>query len=238
MGGGRPGVPPLRRKRGKPGRRAESSRPTKGGSGACPLIRPLRGHLPPRGKAFGGSTPQPSGLTASPLSPLTRETAAYGRVRIPAPTAEFFGGNGGRTMCAPTGEGAGTWPLIRPSVRTGAPVPYPLCPFGTSSLPLLAFGHFPLTGGIGPLTRGVGPQGEGSGKTKRDRSETCPLKHRGETQFRTKFLCLLSFSKKVRGLLGYFFSSGPLVPQPRGFLMAAWAAASRAMGTRKGEQDT
>ena len=116
--------------------------------------------------------------------------------------------------------------------------PYPLCPFGTSSLPLLAFGHFPLTGGIGPLTRGVGPQGEGSGKTKRDRSGTCPLKHRGETQFRTKFLCLLSFSKKVRGLLGYFFSSGPLVPQPRGFLMAAWAAARRAMGTRKGEQDT
>ena len=52
-GGGRPGVPPLRRKRGKPGRCAESSRPTKGVSGACPLIRPLRGHLPPRGKAFG-----------------------------------------------------------------------------------------------------------------------------------------------------------------------------------------
>ena len=41
--------------------------------------------------------------------------------------------------------------------------PYPLCPFGTTSLPLLAFGHFPLTGGIGPLTRGVGPLwGEGS----------------------------------------------------------------------------
>ena len=38
--------------------------------------------------------------------------------------------------------------------------PYPLCRFATSSLPLLAFGHFPLTGGIGPLTRGV-PQGEG-----------------------------------------------------------------------------
>ena len=32
---------------------------------------------------------------------------------------------------------------------------------------------------------------------KRDRSGTCPLKRRGETQFRTKFLCLLSFSKKV-----------------------------------------
>ena len=157
--------------------------------------------------------------------------------------------------------------------------PYPLCPFGTTSLPLLAFGHFPLTGGISPLTRGVGPlwgecfgavqigrdsffcrtfgyiywelwrsapvgggrpgvpllrsadsyrsgfcplirplrghlppEGKvygahtvrpyglftnGSTYRKRDRSGTCPLKHKGETQFRIKFLCLLSFSKKV-----------------------------------------
>ena len=37
----------------------------------------------------------------------------------------------------------------------------------------------------------------GSIYKKRDRSGTCPLKHRGETQFRRKFLCLLSFSKKV-----------------------------------------
>ena len=38
----------------------------------------------------------------------------------------------------------------------------PLSPLAFAiSLPLLAFGHFPLTGGIGPLTRGVGPQGEG-----------------------------------------------------------------------------
>ena len=115
-----------------------------------------------------------------------------GASRRPRPTKGSAGGsgtrpcggvwikNGGRTMCAPTGEGAGTWPLIRPSVRTGAPVPIPFVPSG----------HL-------PLTRGVGPQGEGLGKTKRDRFLTCPLKHRGETQFRTKFLCLLSFSKKV-----------------------------------------
>ena len=37
--------------------------------------------------------------------------------------------------------------------------PYPLCRCATSSLPLLAFGHFPLTWGIGPLIRGVGPPG-------------------------------------------------------------------------------
>ena len=48
-----------------------------------------------------------------------------------------------------------------PSRLRRAAFPYPLCRFATSSLPLLAFGHFPLTGGIGPLTRGVGPRGEG-----------------------------------------------------------------------------
>ena len=37
--------------------------------------------------------------------------------------------------------------------------PYPLCRCATSSLPLLSFGHFPLTWGIGPLIRGVGPPG-------------------------------------------------------------------------------
>ena len=101
-GGGRPSVPPLRRRRGKPGR-------------------------------------------------CVREAAPYKR-------------GGGRTMCAPTGEGAGTCPLIR-----------------------LAYGQPPS------------PQGEGLGKTKRDRSGTCPLKPRGEAELRRKFLCLLSFSKKVRG---------------------------------------
>ena len=39
-----------------------------------------------------------------------------------------------------------------PSRLRRATFPYPLCRFATSSLPLLAFGHFPLTGGIGPLT--------------------------------------------------------------------------------------
>ena len=99
-----------------------------------------------------------------------------GASRRPRPTK----GAAGAQCESLHGEGAGTWPLIRPSVRTGAPVPIPSVPSG----------HL-------PLTRGVGPQGEGLGKTKRDRFLTCPLKHRGETQFRRKFLCLLSFSKKV-----------------------------------------
>ena len=186
-GDGRPSVPPLRQKRGKPGRRAESSRPTKGVAGTCPLIRPLRGHLSLSPLSLRDIIPTPFGLRPFPPDrgnrPLDKGSRPPGgrhdgRVRTPAPTG-IVGKNSGRTMCAPTGEGAGTWPLIRPSVRTGAPVPIPSVPSG----------HL-------PLTRGVGPQGEGLGKTKRDRFLTCPLKHRGETKFRTKFLCFLSFSKK------------------------------------------
>ena len=115
----------------------------------------------------------------------------YWKLRRSAPV----GGRAAR-MCRPYRRGGGNLPPHPPQCAHWGTCPYPLCPFGTSSLPLLAFGHFPLTGGIGPLTRGVGPQGEGLGKTKRDRFLTCPLKHRGETQFRIKFLCFLSFSKK------------------------------------------
>ena len=43
------------------------------------------------------------------------------------------------------------------SAPFGGTCPYPLCRCATSSLPLLAFGHFPLTGGIVPLIRRVGP---------------------------------------------------------------------------------
>ena len=51
--------------------------------------------------------------------------------------------------------------IVPSSAPFGGTYPYPLCRFATSSLPLLAYGHFSLTGGIGPLIRGVGPQGEG-----------------------------------------------------------------------------
>ena len=60
-------------------------------------------------------------------------------------------------------------PLIRPSVRTGAP----------------------------------SPQGEGLGKTKRDRSGTCLLKHGGEAELRRKFFWFLFFQEKE--LLTFFF---------------------------------
>ena len=186
MGGGRPSVPPLRRRRGKSGRRVQEAAPYKRVGGRV-WDPPLRRSLDKKRRAHNVRPYRRGGGNLAPHPP----------------------------QCAHWGT-----------------CPYPLCPFGTSSLPLLAFGHFPLTGGIGPLTRGVGPQGEGLGKTKRDRSETCPLKHRGETQFRIKFLCFLSFSKKGSpgseepGLLAYCFSSGPLVSQPRGFLIAAWARAT------------
>ena len=89
--------------------------------GACPLIRPLRGHLPPRGKA-------------------------YERVRTPAPAG-----------------------IVGEKRRA-----HSVRPCGTIT--------------------------NGSIYKKRDRSGTCPLKHRGETQFRIKFLWFLSFSKKGTAL--------------------------------------
>ena len=57
-------------------------------------------------------------------------------------------------------------------------------------------GHAPGSQRAGEGTRPYGVFTNGSTYRKRDRFLTCPLKHRGETQFRTKFLCFLSFSKK------------------------------------------
>ena len=90
------------------------------------------------------------------------------------PVCRPYGGNvvspGGAPSRRALQKGvAGTWPLIRPSVRTGAP----------------------------------SPQGEGLGKTKRDRSGTCPLKRRGEAELRRKFFWFLFFQEKE--LLTFFF---------------------------------
>ena len=155
-GDGRPSVPPLRRRRGKPGRRVREAAPYKRGGGGKP---------PPYGFP---ETVLKLGRGALVLPPETCAREASGRVSVPAPTG-IVGKNSGRTMCAPTREGAGTWPLIRPSVRTGAP----------------------------------SPQGEGLGKTKRDRSGTCLLKHGGEAELRRKFFWFLFFQEKE--LLTFFF---------------------------------
>ena len=109
--------------------------PYKRGVWSLPPHPPSPGAPSPQGEGFWGKHPSAVWLDRQSFTPLTRETATYGRVRIPAPTAEFFGGNGGRTMCAPTGEGAGTCPLIRPSVRTGAPFPIPSVPSGHHPYP-------------------------------------------------------------------------------------------------------
>ena len=150
----------------------------------------------------------------------------------------------------------GMYPLIRPSVRTGAPSPkgegfgsaqirrncvlcgtfgYIYWEFGRSASvdrygrpkatptgaiqerrgqgPRLTFslqrylsrvgepwgsrrGHAPGSQRAGEGTRPYSVFTNGSTYRKRDRSGTCPLKHRGEAELRTKFLCLLSFSKK------------------------------------------
>ena len=118
VGGGRPSVPPLRRRRGKPGRRVREAAPYKRG---------------------GGGKPPPYGFPETVLK--------LGR---------------GTPWC---------------SLRRHAP--------GRQRA------------GEGPRPYGVFTNG--STYRKGDRSGTYPLKPRGEAKLRTKFLCLLSFSKKVRG---------------------------------------
>ena len=66
-------------------------------------------------------------------------------------------GEGGRPRCAaPTGKTnclyTGPFPSSVTLCVTPVPIPSGLWP---SSLPLLAYGHFPLIGGIGPLISGV-----------------------------------------------------------------------------------
>ena len=116
--GGRPSVPPLRRRRGKPGRRVREAAPYKRG---------------------GGGKPPPYGFPETVLKL----------------------GSG-----APWGF---HWEHAPGSQRAGEG-PRPYTAFTNSSA-----------------------------YRKRDRFWTCPLKPRGEAELRRKFLCLLSFSKKVRG---------------------------------------
>ena len=100
-------------------------------------------------------------------------------------------------------EGGRVWgpPLREPSKSGGGkPPPYGFpeivlklgrgAPWGSRR------GHAPGSQRAGEGTRPYGVFTNGSTYRKRDRFLTCPLKHRGETQFRTKFLCFLSFSKK------------------------------------------
>ena len=149
-----------------------------------PLIRPsvCTGAPSPKGEGFG--------------------SAQIGRNLVLCGTFEYIYWELGRS--APVGRRAARvcrsygGDVASPGGASGRPRPTkgaagaqcaPLHGEGAGTCPLirLAYGQPPS------------PQGEGLGKTKRDRSGTCLLKHRGETQFRTKFLCLLSFSKKVRG---------------------------------------
>ena len=94
------------------------------------------------------------------VPPLRSEGNLYGgRVRTPAPTAEFFwGGNGGRTMCAPTGEGAGTCPSSAPVCVPGH---LSLSPLPLRDIIPTPFGlwPFPPDRGNRPLDKGSRPPG-------------------------------------------------------------------------------
>ena len=103
-------------------------------------VNGVRGKATMSTKCSSGAVP---GGVLVTLPPWAKSLAARRRRNLPRTTSAV------RTLSP------------HPSRLRRAAFPYPLCRFATSSLPLLAFGHFPLTGGIGPLTRGVGPRGEG-----------------------------------------------------------------------------
>ena len=109
--------------------------------------------------------------------------------------------------CACWGAGGPDVPPLQERGREPAPSSAPVCALGHLSLSPLSlrdniptpFGlrPFPPDRGNRPLDKGSRPPGGRLRKNKKGQVLTCPLKHRGETQFRIKFLCLLSFSKKV-----------------------------------------
>ena len=144
-------------------------------------FRLLLGSFPP-GTGRPGVPPLQKASSDSPYGPDT------GRPAISR--------NGGRGKPLPYGFpemtlelGRGAPWVSRRGIRirpAGGPVCRPYGVRGTS-----------MTGGSG--TRPYGVFTNGSAYKKRDRFRTCPLKPRGEAKLRTKFLCLLSFSKKVRG---------------------------------------
>ena len=151
------------------------------------------GHLPPQGgRLWGRSNREKFGALWDVwihILGIGAECACWG---------------GGRSGCTgPTREGVGVCPLIRPfgppSPRGegfwGEPPHSPLKGKDFGRLIAAPTERNPL-GRAGEGTRPYSVFTNGSTYRKRDRSGTCPLKRRGEAELRTKFLCLLSFSKK------------------------------------------
>ena len=98
----------------------------------------------------------------------------------------------GGPVCRPYGGD-----VVSPGGASGRPRPTKGAAGGWGHPPLrrTEFGQKTRAHTVRPYTIII----NGSAYKKRDRFRTCPLKPRGEAKLRTKFLCLLSFSKKVRG---------------------------------------
>ena len=152
--------------------------------------------------------PHPSGLRPCPPTPSGLQPSPPDRGSRPSPLRGegFCSAQIGRNLVLCGTFGYIYWELWRSAPVGGAGGPgVPLLrsadPYRSGFCPLIRplRGHLPPEGKVygAHTVRPYGLFTNGSTYRKRDRSGTCPLKHRGETQFRTKFLCLLSFSKKV-----------------------------------------
>ena len=119
----------------------------------------IHGATRPTGGAEPSGSPQEPVPDRPAGSRLTFRDTAGGASPSPTVLKKLFRDWVGEALGPPAvDDSAKRSPSSAPFVGT---CPYPLCRCATSSLPLLAFGHFPLTGGIVPLIRGVGPLGGG-----------------------------------------------------------------------------
>ena len=139
--------------------------PYKRGVWSLPPHPPPSGAPSPRGEGFWGKHPSAVWLDRQSFTPLTRETAAYGRVRIPGPYGDC--GKPAGAQCAPLQERG----------RKPGPSSAPVCALGhlsLSPLPLrdiipTPFGlrPFPPDRGNRPLDKGSRPPGGRLRKNKK-----------------------------------------------------------------------
>ena len=165
--------------------------------------------------------PHPSGLRPCPPTPSGLQPSPPDRGSRPSP---LWGEGFGAVQIGRNSALCGTFGYIYWELWRSAPVggraaqghPYGSHPRAAGASPRPTFslqrylswvgepwgfrrGHVPGNQRAGEGTRPYTAFTNSSAYRKRDRFWACPLKPRGEAELRRKFLCLLSFSKKVRG---------------------------------------
>ena len=145
-----------------------------------PMCRPYDGGVVRPGGAFGRPRPTKGAAGGWGHPPLRRS---------------FLGGNGGRTMCAPTGEGAGTCPSSAPVCVPGH---LSLSPLPLRDIIPTPFGlwPFPPDRGNRPLDKGSRPPGGRLRKNKKGQVFDLSLKTQRRNAVSQKVLLVPFLSRK------------------------------------------